>query len=83
LSDPQWVDGSGDLFQTLLKNDLIDRLHIWSFPVTVGGGKRLFAEGARPIGYTLLDCKSSTTGVTIATYVSTGTLHTGSLAGSD
>jgi dihydrofolate reductase len=75
------VHGSGNLIQTLLKNDLIDRMHIWTFPVTVGGGKRLFAEGARPIGYKLLDGKSSTTGVTIATYVSTGTLQTGSLAG--
>jgi hypothetical protein len=56
-------------------------MHIWIFPVTVSGGKRLFAEGTRPIGFTLLDSKSSTTGVTIATYTSAGTLQTGSLAG--
>ncbi len=74
-----WVHGSGNLIQTLLKHHLIDRMHVWTFPVTVGPGKRLFAEGTQAEGFRLLDSKISTTGVIIAAYESTGTLKTGSL----
>src|SRR5579859_7357253 len=49
-----WVHGSGKLIQTLLANHLIDRMHVWTFPVTVGGGKRLFAEGAQAEGFRLI-----------------------------
>lgn len=76
-----WVHGSGNLIQTLLKNDLIDRMHIWTFPVTIGAGKRLFADGTRPLGFKLIDCKSSTTCVTIAEYEPAGSLQTGSIPG--
>jgi dihydrofolate reductase len=76
-----WVHGSGNLIQTLLKNDLIDRMHVWTFPVTVGGGKRLFAEGTLPVGFKLIESQSSTTGVVIATYEPAGTLQTGSIPG--
>jgi dihydrofolate reductase len=76
-----WVHGSGKLIQTLLKDDLIDRMHMWTFPVTLGAGKRLFAEGTRPLGFKLVECKSATTGVTIATYDASGTLQTGSIHG--
>ncbi len=74
-----WVHGSGNLIQTLLKHRLIDRMHLWIFPVTVGSGKRLFAEGAKAEGFKLIESKSSTTGVIIGTYESTGALKTGSL----
>jgi dihydrofolate reductase len=76
-----WVHGSGNLIQTLLKDDLVDRMHIWTFPVTVGDGKRLFAEGTRPAGLKLILCKTSTTGVNIATYEPAGALQTGSIPG--
>jgi dihydrofolate reductase len=75
-----WVHGSGNLIQTLLANHLIDTLHVWTFPVTVGSGKRLFAEGAQADGLKLVDSKVSTTGVMIATYEPAGPLKTGSLA---
>jgi dihydrofolate reductase len=74
-----WVHGSGNLIQTLLKHHLVDRMHLWIFPVTVGGGKRLFAEGTQPEGFKLVGSKSSTTGVIIATYEPTGMLKTGSI----
>ncbi len=76
-----WVHGSGNLIQTLLANHLIDTMHVWMFPVTVGSGKRLFAEGTQAKGLRLSDSKVSTTGVIIATYEPAGSLKTGSFAG--
>jgi dihydrofolate reductase len=74
-----WVHGSGNLIQTLLRNRLIDRMYVWTFPVTVGGGKRLFADGAWAQDFKLTDSKTSTTGVIIGTYEPRGDLKTGSL----
>ncbi len=74
------VHGSGNLIQTLLKHDLIDEFRLWIFPVTVGKGKRLFGEGTQPAGLKLIDSKTSTTGVIIATYEPAGELKTGSFA---
>jgi dihydrofolate reductase len=39
------TDGSSQLVHTLLKNDLVDELHLLLYPIAVGGGKRLFTEG--------------------------------------
>ena len=77
-----WVHGSGKLIQTLLANNLIDRMHIWTFPVTVGAtGKRLFAEGTQAEGFKLVDSKIAETGVIIATYEPAGELKTGTIPG--
>jgi dihydrofolate reductase len=74
-----WVHGSGNLIQTLLKNSLIDRMHIWTIPVTVGGGKRLFGEGTKAEGFKLTDSKTTATGVIIGTYEPAGELITGTM----
>jgi dihydrofolate reductase len=74
------VHGSSNLIQTLLKNDLVNKLHVWLFPLTIGSGKRLFAEGTVPANFKLTDSKVSTTGVIIATYERGGKLETGSFA---
>jgi dihydrofolate reductase len=74
------VHGSGNLIQTLLKHDLIDELRLKIFPITLGVGKRLFAEGTIPSGFKLLDFRTSTTGVVVATYGRAGAVKTGSLA---
>ena len=63
-----------------MEHHLIDTMHVWTFPVTVGSGKRLFAEGTQAEGFKLTDSKISTTGVIIATYESAGTLKTGSFS---
>jgi dihydrofolate reductase len=76
-----WVHGSGNLIQTLLAHDLIDRMLVWTFPVTVGTGKRLFAEGTQPRSLRLTDSKISTTGVIIATYEPVGQLQVGTIGG--
>jgi dihydrofolate reductase len=71
------VIGSSELIQTLLRLDLVDTFVVWTFPVVVGGGKRLFGDGAIPAGLRLDDVKTSTTGVTIATYERAGEIQGG------
>ena len=71
------VHGSGDLIQTLLKHDLVDELWLKIFPVTLGRGKRLFAEGAIPANFKLLDSRVSPRGVLIANYGRDGQVQTG------
>ncbi len=63
-----WVHGSGNLIQTLLKHDLIDTMHLWVYPLTLGSGKRLFAEGTEPHNFKLVDSNIGTNGVIFATY---------------
>ena len=63
-----WVWGSGNLIQTLLQHHLIDRMYIWTYPITIGTGKKLFAEGTQPERFKPVDTKITTTGVIIATY---------------
>ena len=74
------VHGSGNLIQTLLKNDLADEFRLKIFPVTLGRGKRLFAEGSIPAGLRLVDSKTSPKGVIVATYTREGEVKTGSFA---
>lgn len=69
-----WVWGSGNLIQTLLKHDLVDRMHLWIHPITIGTGKRLFAEGTQAKGFKLTDSKVGVTGIIFATYEPTGPL---------
>ena len=72
-----WVWGSGDLIQTLLKNNLVDRMHLWIHPITIGSGKKLFAQGTQPISFKLVEAKISSTGVIFGTYEPSGPLKTG------
>jgi len=74
------VHGSGNLIQTLMRHNLVDAYHLMVFPVVLGSGKRLFAEGTIPAGLKLTDSKVSSTGVVIGTYEPTGELKTGSFA---
>ena len=74
------VHGSGDLIQTLLRHELVDEFRLWTFPVVVGSGKRLFSDGTIPAGLKLVDSTVSSTGVMIGTYVPAGEIVTGSFA---
>jgi dihydrofolate reductase len=73
------VSGSGNLIQSLLKHDLVDEFQLLVFPVVIGTGKRLFADGTIPRALRLVDSKTSGTGVTIARYERTGDLEYGSM----
>ena len=72
------VHGSANLIQTLLRHRLVDVFRLWLFPVVIGSGKRLFAEGTVPSALKLVDRTVSTTGVVIGTYEPTGEIVTGS-----
>jgi len=72
------VHGSSNLIQTLMEHDLVDEFWLKIFPVTLGSGKRLFGQGAIPAAYTLVESKSSPSGVMIATLKRAGELKTGS-----
>ncbi|HEY3421000.1 MAG TPA: dihydrofolate reductase family protein [Methanomassiliicoccales archaeon] len=72
------VHGSSNLIQTLLKNDLVDELRLKIFPLTLGPGKRLFAEGTIPAAFKLTDSQVSPKGVIIANYQRAGEVETGS-----
>ena len=74
------VYGSSNLIQTLLKHDLIDEFRLKIFPITLGTGKRLFGDGTIPAGFKLVDSKTSTTGVIVATYERAGKVKTGLIA---
>lgn len=73
------VHGSGNMIQTLLKNDLVDELWLKTFPVTLGKGKRLFAEGSMPAAFTLTDSLISPSGVIFANYKRSGQVKTGTI----
>jgi dihydrofolate reductase len=74
------VHGSGKLIQTLLKHDLVDELWLKIFPITLGSGKRLFAEGTLPASFNLRESRTSPSGVIVATYERAGEVKIGSFA---
>ena len=72
------VWGSGNLVQTLLKHDLVDAFWLMIYPITLGSGKRLFADGTNPNAFRVTESLVTSKGVTIANYERTGTIITGS-----
>lgn len=74
------VHGSANLIQTLLKHDLVDELLLMTFPITLGAGQRLFAEGTNAAAYTLRAVKTSARGVVVAFYERAGNVQTGSFS---
>jgi dihydrofolate reductase len=74
------VHGSANLIQTLLRHDLIDRFRLLVFPVVLGSGKRLFADGTMPAGLRLVDSSISDSGVVMGTWERAGTLPKGTFA---
>lgn len=73
------IIGSGNMMQTLQAASLIDEYNVWTFPVVLGRGKRLFENGARPCALRLVASKVSTTGVVMSTYVPDGDIQPGTV----
>ena len=74
------VHGSGGLIQTLLEHDLIDAFRLWTFPVLLGTGKRLFENGTIPARLKLVETRTSSTGVVLHVLESAGAPAYGSFA---
>jgi dihydrofolate reductase len=72
------VIGSGNFIQTLLKNDLVDELWLQIYPLTLGPGKRLFAEGTIPAAWELVESKISPKGIIVVSYKRAGEVKVGS-----
>ena len=66
------VHGSGALFRWLLDNDLVDEMNLFTFPVIVGQGTRLFPDTGRDWALDLVDSRATPSGVTIEVYRPTG-----------
>ena len=77
------VIGSGHLIQTLQAAALIDEYNVWTFPVVLGRGKRLFGESARPSALRLVRSKVSASGVVMSTYEPGGDVRPGSFASAE
>lgn len=73
------VWGSSKLIQTLLADDLVDELWLKIFPLTLGQGKKLFAEGTIPAAFTLIESTATPSGIIIANYKRAGEVKTGTV----
>ena len=73
------VHGSGQLTQLLLENDLVDELWLKIFPLTLGTGKKLFADGTLPAAFTLTESSVTPSGVIFANYARAGEVKTGTV----
>ncbi|MEV4163171.1 dihydrofolate reductase family protein [Nonomuraea dietziae] len=62
------VQGSGGLIRSLQEAELVDEYRLLIFPVVLGQGKRLFAEGATPAGLKLTGATATDAGVAYLTY---------------
>ncbi len=68
------VWGSGNLIQTLIQHDLVDVFWLMIYPITLGRGKRLFAEGTIPAAFKLTEGIVTPSGVIIASYERAGAI---------
>jgi dihydrofolate reductase len=66
------VIGSANLAQTLLKHDLVDRYNLWVYPVILGSGKKLFADGAAPSALELVKSATFSKGAVMLQYKRVG-----------
>lgn len=74
--------GSGVLIRSLLAADVIDRLHLWLYPVTLGQGKRLFDAGTIPASFRLAEpARSFPKGAVSLVYERAGDVETQDMAG--
>ncbi|RJQ83280.1 MAG: deaminase [Desulfobacteraceae bacterium] len=74
------TQGSTDLIQTLLADDLVDEINIFTFPIVLGRGKKLFGGGSKPAAFRLIASRISPNGILIARYVRDGAVKIGDYA---
>ena len=74
------TQGSTELVHALLANDLVDAISIFTIPVILGGGKKLFADGSVPHNYKLTRSRVSETGLMVGHYERDGDVRIGDTA---
>ena len=72
------VWGSSNLLQTLIKHDLVDTFWLMIYPITLGSGKRLFADGTIPAAFKVTESIVGSSGVIVVNYERAGSISTGS-----
>ena len=77
--DELQIWGSGDLVQTLLQHELIDRFRLLTYPLLLGSGRRLFADGTVPVTMRAVDLTVTDLGVVIGTYEPAGPVEVGEM----
>src|SRR6266516_4977903 len=65
------IMGSGELIQSLMRRNLVDAYVLLIHPLVLGSGRHLFPDGGAVAALRLVDTKTTTTGVVIATYAAT------------
>lgn len=73
------VWGSSKLVQLLLANNMVDELCLMTYPIILGQGKKLFADGAAPRTFRLIESRVGKTGVIVARYARAGEVETGTI----
>ena len=81
--DEVHVIGSLDLVQSLLRFGLVDRLNLWLYPLLLGSGKQVFADGTVPTALRLTESVTHPNGTLQLSYETAGAPTYGNLAGDD
>ena len=71
------TQGSTELVHALFAHDLVDAMSIFTVPVVLGGGKKLFADGSAPHAFKLVRSRVSPSGVIVAHYERGGAVQVG------
>ncbi len=71
------VWGSGNLIQTLIRHDLVDAFWLMIYPLTLGAGKRLFAESTPPMAFKVTESTVTPSGILVLNYERAGSISTG------
>jgi len=77
--DELQIWGSGNLLETLLQHELVDRFRLMTFPLVLGSGRRLFNDGVLPATMQPVDLRVTDLGIVLATYEPTGPVLHGSM----
>jgi len=77
--DELQIWGSGNLLQTLLRHDLVDRFRLMTFPVVLGSGRRLFNDGLLPLTMHPVEVTVTDLGIVLGTYEPAGPVGHGQM----
>jgi len=74
------TSGSGNLVQSLMRDELVDQYSLWVYPLLLGSGKRLFGEGTVPTALRLVGSRTFSNGALLLSYEPKGTPEYGTTA---